>query len=149
DQINLNNSNTPTGLTNVTVTGGDPSANDSLIVNGVGSTVTVDTAASTITGALGAGGAIPTSYKTIGNLSVSAGSSTTLAVTGPTSYITTPGTAANAGAIQTDTLPIRFTSFGSATTLALTGSVTDSSLTANGTSGNDTFTVAANGDVTL
>src|SRR5205085_7622731 len=36
DTINLNNPNTPTGLTSITVNGGDPTAgSDTLIVNGI------------------------------------------------------------------------------------------------------------------
>ena len=34
DEINLNNPNTPTGLTGITVNGGDPTASDTLVVNG-------------------------------------------------------------------------------------------------------------------
>ena len=34
DTINLNNPNTPTGLTSITVNGGDPTASDTVIVNG-------------------------------------------------------------------------------------------------------------------
>ena len=34
DTINLNNPNTPTGLTGITVNGGDPTGSDTLIVNG-------------------------------------------------------------------------------------------------------------------
>ncbi len=35
DEISLNNPNTPTGLTSLTINAGDPSASDTLIVNGV------------------------------------------------------------------------------------------------------------------
>ena len=35
DTINLNNPTTPTGLTSITVNGGDPTASDTLIVNGI------------------------------------------------------------------------------------------------------------------
>src|SRR5207237_7724995 len=34
DVINLNNPTTPTGLTGITISGGDPTASDKLIVNG-------------------------------------------------------------------------------------------------------------------
>jgi hypothetical protein len=44
DTINLNNPNTPTGLTGITVNGGDPTASDTVIVNGTtgADTVTID-----------------------------------------------------------------------------------------------------------
>jgi hypothetical protein len=151
DTITLNNLNTPTGLSNISVTGGDPSANDSLIVTGVASTVTVDTFFASILGASGNGGAVPILYNAIGNLTVRAGGSTTLAVINSHKYVYTPGTAADAGTIQTDTLPISFTGFGAGSTLALSGlGVSTDSVVANGTPGNDTFTVAATtGSVTL
>ena len=38
DTISLNNPNTPTGLTGITVNGGDPTSGDTLIVTGVGAT---------------------------------------------------------------------------------------------------------------
>ncbi len=56
DEINLNNPNTPTGLTGITVNGNDPTASDRLIVNGT-TTVNninyapIDDNAATITGA--------------------------------------------------------------------------------------------------
>jgi hypothetical protein len=151
DTFSLNDSNTPTGLISITVTGGDPSANDSLVVNGAGSAVTVNTAGAFITGAGGAGGAIPINYNGIGNLSVVEGGSTTLAISGSHTYAYTPATALDGGAIQTDTLPISFSHFGAGTTLALTGlGVGTDSLTVNGTAGADTFTAAAtSGNVTL
>jgi hypothetical protein len=150
DTISLNNANTPTSLTGITVIGGDPSANDALFVTGVASTVAVDTFGTTITGATGAGGTVPISYGNIKNLSVTAGASTTLAIGGSTSYVYTPGTAADAGNIQTDVLPISFSGFGAGTTLALTGIISSASLVVNGTTANDVFTVAATtGNVTL
>lgn len=39
DEISLNNPTTPTGLTGVTVNGGDPTASDTLILNGVAGTL--------------------------------------------------------------------------------------------------------------
>ncbi|MEX2113817.1 MAG: Ig-like domain-containing protein [Pirellulales bacterium] len=39
DTINLNNPSTPTGLTGITVNGGDPTASDTLIVNGIAGSV--------------------------------------------------------------------------------------------------------------
>ena len=53
DVISINNPNKPTALTGITVDGGDPTASNTLIVNGVDSTVTVATAANQILGAHG------------------------------------------------------------------------------------------------
>ena len=55
DTINLNNPNTPTGLTGITVNGGDPTGSDTVIVNGTTGTDAVNIApttadAATITG---------------------------------------------------------------------------------------------------
>jgi hypothetical protein len=142
DTVGLNDTSTPTNLTAISVTGGDPNANDTLIVNGVAPTVTVDTFGQTITGATGTNGTVPIFYSTIGNLTVNAGAGTTLGVSGSPSYVTTPATAADGGTIQTSTIPISFTGFGSGATLALTGTGGGASLVVNGTAGNDTFTVA-------
>ncbi len=56
DEINLNNPNTPTGLTDIAVNGDDPTASDTLIVNGTSGNDTVNYAptgidSATITGA--------------------------------------------------------------------------------------------------
>jgi hypothetical protein len=134
DTINLNNSNTA-GLSGITVNGGDPTSGDTLIVNGTAATLTVATGTSTITGA----GPVGITYATIEALTVNAGPSTTLAVTGSASYTYTPGSAADAGAVQTDSLPIAFTGVGAGETLSLSGT----SAVINGTAANDTFTVAA------
>src|SRR5262249_38613744 len=53
DTISLNNPNTPTGLTRITINGGDPNSGDTLIVTGAGRAVTVNTATSMINGASG------------------------------------------------------------------------------------------------
>jgi len=58
DTIGINDGTTPTGLTGITINGGDPSAGDTLIVTGVGAAVNVNTAFSTITGATGTGGEV-------------------------------------------------------------------------------------------
>jgi hypothetical protein len=150
DTISINNPNTPTGLTGIGVMGGDPNANDALFVTGVAATVNVDTFGAVISGATGTSGAIPVNYSAVHNLTVSAGSSSTLAIGGSRSYVYTPGTAADGGSVQTDLLPISFSGFGAGTTLAVTGILSSASLVVNGTTGNDVFTVAAaSGHVTL
>src|SRR5262249_8212485 len=73
DTINLNNPNTPTGLTGITVNGGDPTSGDTLIVTGVNGAVSVNTEFGTITGASGASGGVPISYSLIETLNLPSG----------------------------------------------------------------------------
>ncbi|MCY2927699.1 MAG: hypothetical protein NT031_20105, partial [Planctomycetota bacterium] len=146
DEIHLNNPNTPTALTTITVNGGDPTASDTLIVNGTAATTVVDTALGTITGA----GLLPITYTTVEHLTVNTGASTTLSVTGSATYAVTPGLASDAGTVQTATLPIAFVGLGAGETLSLTGTAGADALVVNGTDANDAFTLAATtGDVTL
>jgi hypothetical protein len=147
DTVGLNNATTPTGLSGITVTGGDPTSFDTLILNGVGTTVGVNVGTRSIAGATGAGGAVPILYNTFESLIVNAGPSTTLAVSGSASFVVTPATAADAGTVQTSPIPISFTGVGSGKTLSLTGLAGSSSLVVNGTTGDDTFTVATSGNV--
>jgi hypothetical protein len=155
DTVNLNNPNTPTGATpgglkGITVTGGDPTSFDTLIVNGVAATLGINVGTRSIAGATGTAGAVPVSYNTFEQLIANAGPSTTLAVSGSNSFVYTPGTASDAGALQTTPILVSFTGIGSGKTLALTGLAGSSSLVANGTTANDVFTVAAtSGSVTL
>jgi hypothetical protein len=139
DEINLNNPGTPTNLTSITVNAGDPTASDSLIVNGTAATVTVAEATSTITGA----GPVPISYAAIESLTVvNAGTSTTLAVTGSTNYTFNPGADIASGTIVTDaSYPIIFHGYISGETIALTGSVPGANLIVNGTAADDRFSV--------
>ena len=145
DTINLNNPNTPTGFTGIiTVNGGDPATDsDTLLINGVAATVTVAEATSTITGASGTGGATGISYTAIEHLSVAAGTSSSLAVTGSANYIYTAGVAFDAGTIATDFLPISLSGYGAGKTLSVTGIGAADNLIVNGTSNDDVFTVAA------
>jgi len=146
DTISLNNPNTPTGLTGITVNGGDPTSGDALIVNGTAATLTVNTGTTNIGGA----GPVTIAYNTVEALTVNAGPSTTLGVTGSASYTYTPGVAADAGSLQTASIAIAFTGIGSGETLSLSGVGGADSIVANGTAANDTFTVAATtGNVTL
>jgi hypothetical protein len=141
DTVSLNNPYTPTGLTAITVTGGDPTSFDTLIVNGVAATVGINTANRTITGAAG-GGTVPITYSNFGSLVASAGPSNTLAVSGSAGYVYTPATANDAGSLQTGAIPITFSGLGSGKALALTGAGGSASLVVNGTTANDTFVVA-------
>jgi hypothetical protein len=106
DTISLNNPNTPTGLTGITVNGGDPSGGDTLNITGVGvgSVVSVNTAASTISGATGAGGAVSIGYGGIENLNLLTGiGDLTLTTTAADdTVVVAPGltTGANSGTVQ-------------------------------------------------
>ncbi len=149
DEINLNNTSTPTGLTGITVNGGDPTGSDTLIVNGtaVAGTVSVDVSAQTILGVAGAG--VTVTYGTIEHLTVVAGVSTTLSVSGSSSlvgvdYTLTPGSTADRGDIATIAVPISFIGFGAGKTLNFVGDTIDGNdvLTILGTNQNDSFSVA-------
>jgi hypothetical protein len=153
DTVDLENSNTPTGLTSVTVTGGTPPNNfTTLIVNGVGATVNVNTATNTITGATGAGGSVPINFSAIEALTVNAGPSTTLAVAGSSTYVLSPEAATDFGTLQTATLPLSYTGFGTGKSLALTGTETGASLLYYGTQASDLFAIntsPAGGEIDL
>ena len=143
DTFDLSNPHTPAGLVGITVSGSGSSGFDTLMVNGVAATLAVDTAAQTITGATGAGGAVPIAYDVIGNLSVDAGASTTLAVSNADTFSYTPGPAIDAGTIQTSAIPISFTGLGIGKILAFLGSGAGASLVVNDPAANDTLSVAA------
>ena len=104
DTINLNNPNTPTGLTSITVNGGDPAGGDALIVTGAGVAVSVNTATAAISGASGAGGAVSIGYSGIETLSLLAGiGDLAITATAADDIVTvTPGvsTGANSGTVQ-------------------------------------------------
>src|SRR5439155_204773 len=73
DSIGVNNSLTPTGLTAITIDGGDPNGGNSLNVTGVGAAVGVVTGTGTITGATGAAGAVSITYSNIQALNLLSG----------------------------------------------------------------------------
>ncbi|MDB5329775.1 MAG: exo-alpha-sialidase [Phycisphaerales bacterium] len=149
DAVSLNDPVTPTGLTSVSVIGGDPTAGDTLLFNGLATTLSVNTATGVIAGALGTGGAVTVSYAGIEGLTAVAGSSTTLAVTGSLTYAYTAGAALDGGSVQTDSIPITFSGYGSGKALSFTGANASAALTVNGTPGQDAFNLAAGGNVTL
>ena len=107
DTINLNNPNTPTGLTGITVNGGDPGATDTLIANGTSGVDTINYAptgpeAGSITGT---GPTI--TFATIGQVTIDGqGGADALTVTTPanggagTAVYFTPGATANSGSFD-------------------------------------------------
>ena len=135
DSIAINNAATPSGLTSITVNGGDPGTGDLLAINGAGVGVSVNTATSAITGATGAGGLVGVSYSGIEALTLTGGI-TTLALTTTAANDTlsvTPGTVAigNSGSL---------TSCGALPSITFVNSGT---LTANLGGGSDTVNVSA------
>ena len=156
DQFNLNNSNTPTGLTSIAVNGGDTTTSNTLIVNGTTASDSIHVsptgpAAATITGA----GPVTTTATGVQQLVVNGqGGGDTLTVTTPVganSDTYTPGAAVDSGSIQVGSLlPISYSNLGAAGGLTFANAGAADTLAVNGTAGNDTFTVAATtGAITL
>ena len=117
---------------------------DTLIVTGTGSAVGVDTSTSTITGATGAGGAVPIGYSGIENLNLAAGiGDLTLTTTGADdTAVVTPGLtgAANSGTVSSNgAVPqVAFVNSGSLTVNLADG---NDALVVNGSSNADTVAV--------
>jgi hypothetical protein len=162
DTIHLNNASTPTGLAEdcdadagngiqpICVDGGDPTASDTLILNGVAVTTSIDTSLETVAGASGAGGAVGIRYDAIESITVNATASSTLEISGShlsqgTSYSVTPGLASDEGTVQTVELAVRFTGLGAGKFLNLVGDDVDGDdvLSVYGTNADDSFNVIA------
>ena len=145
DTISVNDQTTPTGLTGITINGGDPTSGDTLIVTGVGAAVSVNTATSTITGATGAGGVVSIGYSGIENLNLPAGiGDLTLTTTAADdTLVVTPGlsTGANSGTVSSSgAVPqISFANSGSLTAHLAGG---NNALVVNGSSNPDTVDVS-------
>ncbi len=157
DVINLNNPSTPPGLIDITVTGGDPTASDTLIVNGTSGMDTFDYNPATIgTGAISNSGLQPPLYfDGIEAVTIDGqGGGDSLHVVTPSggNYISyTPGAAPDSGtiavtnslSINTALVPLTFQHIGTS------GSVTfntnndgpDDVLTVYGTNNSDIFNV--------
>lgn len=126
DTINLNNPSTPTGLTSITVSGGDPTAGDTVIVNGTVGADTIQfrpTAADSGTMQVNA---LPlVALQTVEHLTINGrGGNDSLSVITPNSAAVdiirlTPGSAADAGRVQVQStslaaelLPLDFQNLG-------------------------------------
>jgi hypothetical protein len=146
DTINLNNANTPTSLTLITINGGNPDSGDILNITGVGSAtaVSVNTATSTITGATGVAGAVSMVYSEIENLNLNAGigNLTITTTAADDTVVVTPGLAAgaNSGTVQSSgAVPqISFVNSGSFTAQLGGG---DDTLVVNGSADADAIAV--------
>jgi len=157
DTFNLNNPTTPTTLTGITVIGGDPTASDTLVVNGTAGADSIDFAPTTdddatITGA----GPVPIVAGTVEHVIVDGqGGGDALTITTPAGADTVsyaPGPAVDSGAVSVGSLlPMSFENLGAGTvTLADAGVVRDDTLMYEGTGADDAFVLAATtGDITL
>ena len=106
DVINLNNPNTPTGLTTITVSGGDPTASDKLIVTGTSGNDTIGYNPTGIgIGSVTIAGLPTVNFTTTESVVIDGnGGTDTLTHTTPAGFdvVTyTPGTAPDAGSIHT------------------------------------------------
>ncbi len=167
DEISTNNANTPTGLTGITINGGDPTAgSDRAIISGttggdsINFSVTTDDDA-VVTGA----GPVPITLATVESAVIDGqGVGDLLTYTtpvGPDGIIFTPGpnfagsgSIVASSAISNDLMPIQYTDFVSGGPAAevqfadVSGTRVDT-LKIQGTSGNDSFEVLANGQVAI
>ena len=160
DEINLNDPNKPTGLTDITFNGNDPTASDTLIVNGTSGNDTVNYAptgydSATITGA----GPVPIMVATMEHVTYSGQGGTdalTYTTPGNTQYhlIYTPGASGDAGTILGSStaggqnlLPFDFQNIGGNATVTIntSDSSRDDFLEVYGTAASDQFTVMAAG----
>jgi Ca2+-binding RTX toxin-like protein len=161
DTINLNNPGTPTGLTAITVNGGDPTASDTVIVNGTtgADAVFIDTLTSD--GARVTGLSATVNITTAEHLTINGqggGDSLTYTTPAGSDDVTyTPGSTPDSGTITgTDLsgagsffspfLPVAFTTLGiGSISIADAGATRTDSLQLLGTDNDDTFVVGATG----
>ena len=178
DQTNLNNPNTPAGntaggLKDITVNGNDPTASDTLIVNGrvnVADTITYTPATTTSdTGSVAISGLPTVNFSGAEHLVINGQNggpglvADTLTIntanlsTGQTEILT-PGSTFDSGHVDFHdrnggtnpiAVPVDFTALGVGGNLTFADSGRDDNLIYNGTNLDDTFSVSAAGDVTL
>ncbi len=154
DTVNLNNPSTPAGLTGITVNGGDPTASDTLIVNGTSAANTIGYTPSTT---IGAGTVTITSLPTVNFTTVEQlkidgqGGGDALTVTTPSGFDTdtyTPGATQDSGTITINgaagntRVPLAFSHLGDSgsVTFANAGGTMDT-LIVNGTANSDRINV--------
>jgi hypothetical protein len=155
DTINLNNPTTPTGLTGITVNGGDPTGSDTVIVNGTVGADLVTISGLTANGATVTGAQpVPVTVTTSEQLVYSGqggGDSLTYVSFGTESTLT-PGAAPDAGSITSHILlggpallPVAYQGLGAAgsVTMAVTA------LDVVGTDNDDQFNVDAAGTIQI
>jgi len=162
DEINLNNPDTPTALTDITVNGGDPTASDTLIVNGTTGTDAINYSPSTV---IGSGtvqvNALPTVFfTTIEQLKIDGqGGADNLTLTTPAgndNVIYTPGPTPDSGSMSINAIaangvarvPVSFTHIGGSVTFASAGGREDN-VDILGTNNSDIFTANGPADTVL
>ncbi|MDB5338606.1 MAG: Alkaline phosphatase, partial [Planctomycetaceae bacterium] len=163
DTISLNNPNTPTGLTDIIVNGGDPTASDTLIVNGTTGQDTVTIDQLTLDGARVTGLGPTITATTVEHLIFDGnGGSDALTVTTPAGeHVITldEGTVADEGVISiraavtnggSPIIPVAFTQLGTNGSLAFAdvSNTRVDDLTIHGTDSSDQFSVSATGGIT-
>ena len=155
DEINLNNPNTPTGLTSITVNGQDPTASDTLVANGTTGTDTINfTPTAANGGGITGAGPVPITFTTIEQVTINGqGGNDSLTVTGTAGNDTitvTPGSTVDSGSVQVNSLvPLSYLNLGATGQVTVAGGGGTDGLVYNGTAGDDTFIVSATGAITL
>ncbi len=164
DQINLNNPTAPAGLTGITVNGADPTASDTVVVNGTAGIDAISIASLTEDGAVITGaGPVMITVNTAEHLIVNGnGGNDTLTVTASASdeVILTPGASEDAGSlsVQSDKfgpfqqrIPLAYQNLGAGgeLTVASDSGDRDLDLHVRGTETGDQFDVNANGRVQI
>ncbi len=162
DSVNLNNPHTPTGLTGITVNGGNPSAGDTLTVNGTTGSDSINFAptsltAATITGA----GPVTISATGIGQTAINGqGGNDALAIISPgvSQFGFTPGAALDSGSVTMESLlgggaymPVSFSNLGTFASLAfadVSGNAVDG-LNVFGTNSDNQFNLSTGGVVQI
>ncbi|MFI5379551.1 MAG: beta strand repeat-containing protein [Tepidisphaerales bacterium] len=158
DTINLNNPNTPTGLTSITVDGGDPTAGagDVLIANGTSGTDAINYSPTGIgSGAITGAGPVPITFSNIEQADLNGqGGNDTLTVTGTPgndTFTVIPGVSVDSGTVRVDSLvALTYEQLGATGSLTLNGNSGTDTLVINGTAASDLISVAGTtGTVTL
>ena len=153
DTINLNNPSTPTGLTAITVNGGDPTASDILIVNGsTGNNAITYTTSDTIgSGSVAIAGFATVDFTTVESLVIDGqGGTDDLTFATPAGGhrdTFTPGTSPDSGTIRssafgggTQSVPLTFSHIGALGNVTIAGGGAGSDIfEVNGTNSIDTF----------
>ncbi len=161
DTINLNNSNTPTGLTDIIINGGDPTASDTVIVNGTAGVDTINFSPTGIQSGTVAVNALPVaSLNQVEHVTiVGRGGNDDLTVTTPLGIhlltLTPAGTNGAEGNItiadfgDTPLLSMNYREFdaNSRLTLADASGTRVDQLHVRGTNRDDRFTIQTNGNV--
>jgi hypothetical protein len=166
DEISLNNSLVPTALTAITVDGSDPTASDTLVLNGTAAQDAINYTPGSVsgTGTVAINSQPAISFEGIENLSINGqGGNDNLTLTdgnGSDAVTLTPGAATDSGNVAiariagapSSATQLTFSNLGSTGSFTLSNSVLalPDTLAYNGTAGDDTFDMgAATGDIIL